>query len=218
MNNIGVTLLNKAAFAGVDFHYPYFLSAVHMMCNSLGSQYVFWSIGAGSASTLEPQKRSPSWISGLLGHIQRQPLDATGQRLILTFSVVFSLNIAIGNVSLRHVSVNFNQVMRSLVPAITIVMGWLVGKKTSVQKQLAVLPVVVGVAMACFGDMSFSALGFLYTVLCGTLFLPIICLPVPGVVGVAYCRLELISMPLHAHVNNIHRPTNSFASRAQSCC
>ena len=157
LNNIGVTLLNKAAFASVDFHYPYFLSAVHMACNFAGSQLVFWSLG-----------RSPktSIFSSLLGNIQRQSLEARGKKLILAFSVIFSMNIAIGNVSLKYVSVNFNQVMRSLVPGITIAMGILLGKKFSTKRQLAVLPIILGVAMACFGDMSYTALGFFYTALC----------------------------------------------------
>ncbi|GKY97763.1 hypothetical protein MPSEU_000734500 [Mayamaea pseudoterrestris] len=155
LNNIGVTLLNKAAFAKVDFRYPYFLSAIHMACNSLGSIIV-----------LHSSRKSDSWVTRLLGTVNRSSLDASGRRLIMMFSVVFSLNIAIGNVSLRYVSVNFNQVMRSLVPALTIAMGLAMGKKFSAKRLLSVVPIIVGVAMACMGDMSYTWLGFFYTMAC----------------------------------------------------
>ena len=173
-NNIGITLLNKAAFAKVDFRYPYFLSAVHMAVNAFGSQFVFWTLERRrchneldvNSKELPQLGEKSSWITLLFGNLQRQSLDTKGKRLMIGFSVIFSLNIAVGNVSLQHVSVNFNQVMRSLVPAITIAMGYALGKPTSPNRQLAVLPVVVGVAMACFGDMSFTKVGFAYTVLC----------------------------------------------------
>jgi hypothetical protein len=126
-----------------------------MACNALGSVIV-----------LQYAKHSDSWVSRLLGNVSRSPLDSSGRRLMLLFSVVFSLNIAIGNVSLRYVSVNFNQVMRSLVPALTIFMGLAMGKKFSTKRLLSVIPIIIGVAMACFGDMSYTALGFFYTVAC----------------------------------------------------
>lgn len=161
------------AFSHVDFRYPYFLSAVHMMCNAIGSQLVFWSLerhhqqqnGSGSDES-GGGGSSSNWVTDLMGPIVRQKLDDKGKRLIMAFSFIFSANIAIGNVSLKYVSVNFNQVMRSLVPAITIAMGLALGKKISMRLIMAVLPIIVGVAMACFGDMSYTSLGFFYTMLC----------------------------------------------------
>jgi hypothetical protein len=102
----------------------------------------------------------------LLGNVERKAVDTAGRRLILAFSVIFSLNIAIGNVSLRHVSVNFNQVMRSLVPAVTMFMGMFLGKTFTRTRQLAIVPIMVGVSMACFGDISYTAIGFVYTMFC----------------------------------------------------
>jgi drug/metabolite transporter (DMT)-like permease len=159
-NNVGVTLLNKAAFATVDFQYPYFLSFVHMVCNSFGSQMVFNSLAR------DKELGRTGFYQNLLGNITRKELDSKGKQYILAFSVVFSLNIAIGNVSLRYVSVNFNQVMRSLVPVITIMMGLCMKKNISSRRIIAVIPIVIGVAMACFGDMTYTALGFFYTSCC----------------------------------------------------
>eukprot|EP00543_Licmophora_paradoxa_P008738 CAMPEP_0202454482 /NCGR_PEP_ID=MMETSP1360-20130828/12199_1 /ASSEMBLY_ACC=CAM_ASM_000848 /TAXON_ID=515479 /ORGANISM="Licmophora paradoxa, Strain CCMP2313" /LENGTH=360 /DNA_ID=CAMNT_0049073805 /DNA_START=84 /DNA_END=1166 /DNA_ORIENTATION=+ len=166
INNVGVTLLNKSAFQLVDFHYPYALSCLHMIINSLGSQAVFWSISKDNRRLAKDVTASPGIFQTLLGKIARKELDRRGKILILLFSVIFSLNIAIGNVSLKYVSVNFNQVMRSLVPAITMLMGFALGKHFSMARRLAVMPVVIGVAMACFGDMSYTPIGFFYTICC----------------------------------------------------
>jgi hypothetical protein len=150
---MGVTLLNKSAFAKVDFKYPYFLSFVHMFCNTIGSKILFACL-------------KKDIVQKTLGTITRKDIAGKDQIKVFLFSIIFSLNIAVGNASLRYVSVNFNQVMRSLVPAVTILFGIILRKPVSRRRQLAVLPVICGVAMATFGDMSFTKFGLIVTMFC----------------------------------------------------
>jgi len=187
VNNLLVTLLNKACFTAlVSFPYPYTLTAIHMAVCAFCCHSIFYSIGAAARKQQQQQSNNNNttknlWVQ-LLGDQLQHPiptLDAHGQRLIAAFSVLFSLNIAMGNVSLHYVSVNFNQVLRSLVPVVTL---WLtlcrstttssstLRKKQqpiSAARQRAVGPVVAGVALACAGDRSaVTVAGWVSTLLC----------------------------------------------------
>lgn len=157
-NNIAVTLLNKAAFGTfVDFPYPYALTAVHMFVCALASN-LFSNGKDGSSSA--PTSRLPD-----------SPTTKQSSYSTMTYSLLFTLNICLGNVSLRHVSINLNQVVRSLVPVFTL---WLTDycycftatTKASPQRRRAVWPVVVGVALACAGVVEDTTLGVVITVAC----------------------------------------------------
>ena len=173
LNNVVLTLLNKATFSKFDFKYPFFLSFFHMMCNWAGGAIYFralqWYTGRNPPVRDDAYHRRHGYKrskSVLMDNARVSTLDYAGTVKTWAFSVIFSLNIAIGNVSLRYVSVNFNQVMRSLVPAVAIVFGYCMGRDTSRRRKLAVVPVVAGVAMACFGEMSITMIGFVFTSLC----------------------------------------------------
>ncbi|RYH05433.1 hypothetical protein EON65_44700 [archaeon] len=144
-SNVAVTMLNKAAFAKVDFQYPYALSAIHMACNIIGAQvYFLWN-----------------------RNVKPKTIEGPNRRSILFFSVIFSLNIAIGNASLQYVSVNFNQVCRALVPVIVLVVTMVYFKRAySQERKWAVVPIVVGVATAFYGDMRYTTIGIVYTGFC----------------------------------------------------
>lgn len=141
VNNVGLTLMNKAVFSKVSFPYPFLLSSVHMACNSLGAAMLSYFLGV---------EKCPRTYKSYL------------------FSIIFSLNIAVGNMSLKYVSVNFNQMMRSLVPALSIVLGKILyGRYISTQRIKAVIPVVIGVALATLGDKANITLwGLIVTTTC----------------------------------------------------
>ncbi|CBJ32541.1 conserved unknown protein [Ectocarpus siliculosus] len=153
VNNIGITMLNKQVMSFASFDYPLVMSAFHMFCNWLGT-VVYFARSGEEQQTIKRQQ----WPT------------------LIMFSVVFALNISVGNTSSSMVPVTFNQVMRSLVPVIVMVIGTQVfGKTFSRARKLAVLPIVAGVIMACYPDSAsdsnpearpFRAVGVIVTVFC----------------------------------------------------
>ena len=137
-----------------------------MLCNTIGSIIVFAKINHENKSGPSSIQKKCCHVQSMLGVISSRTIQGRDRFYILAFSIIFSLNIAVGNASLRYVSVNFNQVMRSLVPAITILMSVCLGKPVSKNRVMAVIPVVCGVAMATFGDMTYTSLGLAVTIFC----------------------------------------------------
>ncbi|GJJ16134.1 hypothetical protein Clacol_010414 [Clathrus columnatus] len=143
--NLSLTLYNKLVL--VRFPFPYTLTALHTFSGTLGSYLA-----------MEFNYFTPSNLS------KRETF------LLSLFSLLYTINIAISNLSLQLVTVPFHQVVRASTPIFIIILSYLFLSRTtiSVPKLVALLPVIAGVALATYGDYYFSMPGLLLTLL-GTL-------------------------------------------------
>lgn len=86
--------------------------------------------------------------------------------ILLAFSLLFTMNIAISNVSLAMVSVPFHQIMRSTCPIATIGIYRVVyGRTYSTLTYLSMIPLILGVGLATAGDYYATVMGFTLTLL-----------------------------------------------------
>lgn len=100
------------------------------------------------------------------GHLVLTPLNLGSHLILLAFSLLFTLNIAISNVSLAMVSVPFHQVMRSTCPVVTIIIYRVVFSRSySNATYFSIIPLVIGAGLATAGDYQASLLGVLLTLL-----------------------------------------------------
>lgn len=100
------------------------------------------------------------------GHLVLTPLSLRSHLTLLAFSLLFTLNIAISNVSLAMVSVPFHQVMRSTCPVVTIIIYRMAfARSYSNATYLSIIPLVIGAGLATAGDYQAPLLGVLLTLL-----------------------------------------------------
>ncbi|KAI9638239.1 TPT-domain-containing protein [Dioszegia hungarica] len=139
--NLGLTLFNK--FVLVSFPFPYTLTGLHALSGCVGC-YV----------ALERGSFTPARLT------HRENL------ILCAFSVLYTINIAVSNISLQLVTVPFHQVVRASTPFFTILTSaLLLGTRFTMAKMVALLPVVAGVGFATYGDYYFTAWGLVLTLL-----------------------------------------------------
>lgn len=129
--NVGLTILNKAVFSNFAFPYPMTLSCVHYICSGIGAKMCM-----------------------NMGGIKSCKLDYAGFKSIALFSLVFNFNILMGNASIKVVSVALSQTVRAVIPAATMMVTYfLLGTVYKKNVICSVLPVILGMMIACCGDV-----------------------------------------------------------------
>ncbi|KAL2066692.1 hypothetical protein VTL71DRAFT_2764 [Oculimacula yallundae] len=139
--NLALTIHSKMLFA--QFKFPFLLTAFHTGATSLGCYALM-----------------------LGGYIKPSSLSLRDNMIIVAFSVLCTINIAISNVSLALVSVAFHQIVRSIAPVVTVFvyMLWF-GRSYSSATLISCVPITVGVSMVAYGELDFTAIGFSLTLL-----------------------------------------------------
>ncbi|EAX97806.1 Phosphate/phosphoenolpyruvate translocator protein, putative [Trichomonas vaginalis G3] len=85
---------------------------------------------------------------------------------IVSLSLLFTLNIVTGNISLNYCSVAFTQVVRAIIPMITMVFSFFfLNQKYGMQHILSCLIISIGVALSCMGEINLTLRGFIITVI-----------------------------------------------------
>ncbi|KAL8687434.1 MAG: hypothetical protein Q9218_006391 [Villophora microphyllina] len=84
--------------------------------------------------------------------------------MLSAFSILYTANIAVSNVSLAMVTIPFHQTVRALTPVFTVAIyriafAGIYGTAT----YISLIPVIIGVMLASYGDLTATVVGFIIT-------------------------------------------------------
>ncbi|KIL62943.1 hypothetical protein M378DRAFT_80446 [Amanita muscaria Koide BX008] len=146
--NLALTIYNKSVL--IEFPFPYTLTALHALCSAAGATLLLRS---GAVVPTDAHHAAAS-------------LNSQEIVVLILFSMLFTVNIAVSNISLDLVTIPFHQVVRATTPVfIVLLSGLLLGSRSNRNKVLSLIPVVAGVSIATYGDFSFSWWGLILTLL-----------------------------------------------------
>ncbi|KAI4527040.1 TPT-domain-containing protein, partial [Schizophyllum commune Loenen D] len=170
--NLALTLYNKSVL--INFPYPYALTAVHCLSGTIGTMVCAW------LKVFKPPR-----------------LTRDEKVVIVMFSFLYSINIVVSNLSLGLVSIPVHQVVRALTPIFTLAISMiLLSKRPTRGKVICLIPVMLGVGFATYGDYNCTLYGFLLTIL-GTI--------------LAALKTVLTNLPVsRTHTLHFPRPTISL--------
>lgn len=98
--------------------------------------------------------------------ITQEKFEKTVMKRIVFLSFLFTMNIVIGNASLRYCSVAFTQVTLAIIPMLTLFFSVVfLGQKFTLSQFFACLAICIGVACSCFGEIGPTIKCLIYTVL-----------------------------------------------------
>ena len=163
--SISISVYNKWMFSkeNLDFHFPLFVTSIHMIVQFLLASSVLFFLPRfrpGADPTHDPSYRPLDEDSQ---HSTKQPLMTKWFYLtrIGPCGTSTALDIGLGNFSLRFISLTFFTMCKSSVLAFVLLFAFLFHlEKPTWRLCLIILLMTAGVIMMVAGETSFNALGF----------------------------------------------------------
>ncbi|KAF4972065.1 hypothetical protein FSARC_1283 [Fusarium sarcochroum] len=144
-------LFNKWLIDTAGFRYPIILTTWHLVFATIATQLL-----ARTTSLLD----------------SRHALPLTRRlyvRTILPIGILYSASLVFSNIVYLYLSVAFIQMLKSTGPVCVLIASWIWGVAQPDSKTFGnVMLIVAGVAIASFGAIEFSWMGFIFQ-LCGTI-------------------------------------------------
>ncbi|KAL1310826.1 hypothetical protein AAFC00_001063 [Neodothiora populina] len=165
--SISISVYNKWMFSegNLDFHFPLFTTCVHMMV-----QFTLASTVLLLIPSLRP-KHSPAEYSPVPQHGDGSSPDTPRRPLMTVWfymtrispcGAATGLDIGLGNMSLKFISLTFYTMCKSSVLAYVLLFAFIFRlEKPSWRLGGIILLMIGGVVMMVFGEAAFSALGFI---------------------------------------------------------
>lgn len=139
--NLTLTIQNKYVMS--KFAYPYLLTGIHALFNCIGTLTLL-----------------------INGHFQPITPNLRQCWSLLTFSVLYAVNIAVSNSSLNLVTVPVHQVVRALTPIMVAGLSMLfLNKRYSRPVYLALGCITIGVGIATYGNYGITTYGLCLTLI-----------------------------------------------------
>ncbi|KAI0970696.1 triose-phosphate transporter family-domain-containing protein [Xylaria arbuscula] len=139
-----VILFNKWVLFSAKFDYPLFLTTWHMAFATLMTQLM-----AKFTTTLDSRHKVPMNTNTYI-------------KAIVPIGIMFSLSLIFGNFAYLYLSVSFIQMLKATNVVVTLFATWAFGVAApNLSKLFNVIAIVIGVAIASFGELKFDGLGFI---------------------------------------------------------
>ncbi|KAI1628831.1 triose-phosphate transporter family-domain-containing protein [Exophiala viscosa] len=156
--SLSISIYNKMMFSSdhIDFPFPLFATSLHMLV-----QFSLASIVLLIFPHLRPTQPQPSTYRGESHSSKRLVTPLFYFTRLVPTGTTTSLDIGLGNTSLRYITLTFYTMCKSSVLIFVLAFAFIFRlEKLSLKLILIILTMTIGVLMMVAGETSFHALGF----------------------------------------------------------